>query len=63
MRPFALDYARPTAHPAVVTGYAYDPARQLNVLPDGRPAISDPALLRAAGATTSTAGSKTHFDD
>jgi putative ATP-grasp target RiPP len=36
---------------------------QLNVLPDGRPAVSDRALLMAAGTTTSTAGSQTHFDD
>ena len=63
MRPFALNYARPAAHPPVTIPYAYDPEQQLNVLPDGRQAISDPGLLLAAGATTSTAGSKTHFDD
>ncbi|MGP3979563.1 putative ATP-grasp-modified RiPP [Streptomyces sp. KR80] len=63
MRPFALNYARPAAQPPVVIPYAYDRTRQLNVLPDGRPAISDHALLKAYGTTTSTAGSKTHFDD
>ncbi|ATL80480.1 hypothetical protein SMALA_0234 [Streptomyces malaysiensis subsp. malaysiensis] len=36
---------------------------QLNVLSDGRPAIADRAVLLATGTTTSTAGSKTHFDD
>jgi putative ATP-grasp target RiPP len=65
MRLFALDYARPaedrevTATPA----YRYDPLRQLNVLDDGRIAARDRALLRELGATTSTAGSRTHFDD
>jgi putative ATP-grasp target RiPP len=43
--------------------YTYDPARQLNVLADGRPAVADADLLAACGTTTSTAGSKTHFDD
>jgi putative ATP-grasp target RiPP len=46
-----------------VTPYQFDPARQLNVLADGRPAVSDPDLLLAVGTTTSTAGSATHFDD
>jgi putative ATP-grasp target RiPP len=47
----------------VVTPYRFDYSRQLNVLPDGRPAVSDRQLLLAAGTTTSTAGSQTHFDD
>ncbi|MBA6437890.1 MULTISPECIES: putative ATP-grasp-modified RiPP [Streptomyces] len=63
MKPFALDYARPAAPPPIVIPYAYDPRRQWNVLPDGRPATSDRALLLAASTTCSTAGSKTHFDD
>lgn len=63
MKPFALNYVRPAAHPPVTIPYSYDPTRQWNVLPDGRPAISDAALLLATGTTTSTAGSKTHFDD
>lgn len=64
MQPFACSYARPQKASEDVTAlYVYDPALQLNVLPDGRPAISDRALLLAAGTTTSTAGSQTHFDD
>lgn len=45
------------------TPYHFDVSLQLNVLPDGRPAVSDRALLMATGTTTSTAGSQTHFDD
>ncbi|GAA3062189.1 MULTISPECIES: putative ATP-grasp-modified RiPP [Streptomyces] len=63
MRPFALDYARPAEEWEVSTPYSYDSALQLNVLPDGRIAAHDYAVLREWGATTSTAGSKTHFDD
>ncbi|MFP3992276.1 putative ATP-grasp-modified RiPP [Streptomyces sp. E11-3] len=63
MRPFALNYARPAVRPPSVPPYAYDPTLQLNVLPDGSPAISDHDLLLAYGTTTSTAGSQTHFDD
>ncbi|MGP3974118.1 putative ATP-grasp-modified RiPP [Streptomyces sp. 8N114] len=63
MRPFALKYARPAVPPPNVAPYGYDAARQLNVLPDGRPAVADRDLLLAVGTTTSTAGSKTHFDD
>ncbi|GAA2521110.1 MULTISPECIES: putative ATP-grasp-modified RiPP [Streptomyces] len=63
MRPFTLNYAFPRSRPTVVTPYRFDASRQLNVLPDGRPAVSDPDLLLAAGTTASTAGSKTHFDD
>ncbi|WP_228979256.1 putative ATP-grasp-modified RiPP [Streptomyces sp. DH12] len=63
-RPFALRYAVPAgAGAGTPPPYAYDAARQLNVLPDGRPAVADPEVLRAAGTTTSTAGSQTHFDD
>ena len=63
MQPFALNYARPAAELEFVTPYAYDSGRQLNVLRDGRVAACDHALLRELGTTTSTAGSKTHFDD
>lgn len=63
MRPFTLNYALPRRVPAVVTQYRFDAALQLNVLPDGRPAVIDRDLLLAAGTTTSTAGSQTHFDD
>ncbi|MFY1675796.1 MULTISPECIES: putative ATP-grasp-modified RiPP [unclassified Streptomyces] len=63
MQPFALDYARPAAELEAATPYVYDPGTQLNVLVDGRVAARDHALLRALATTTSTAGSKTHFDD
>ncbi|MFD7710240.1 putative ATP-grasp-modified RiPP [Streptomyces sp. NPDC059785] len=63
MRPFTLDYALTTGQTAALPPYHFDAALQLNVLPDGRPAVSDRALLLAAGTTTSTAGSATHFDD
>jgi putative ATP-grasp target RiPP len=63
VRPFTLNYALPTGHSAAIPPYHFDVSLQLNVLPDGRPAVSDHALLMAAGTTTSTAGSQTHFDD
>lgn len=63
VRPFGLAFARPAAPEPPAPPYAYDSARQLNVLPDGRPAAEDRAVLLSAGTTTSTAGSKTHFDD
>ncbi|GHH11087.1 putative ATP-grasp-modified RiPP [Streptomyces lanatus] len=63
MQPFTLKYALPRGISAAVTPYHFDPARQLNMLPNGRPAVSDPDLLLAVGTTTSTAGSATHFDD
>jgi putative ATP-grasp target RiPP len=63
VRPFTLNYALPKAFPVEVTPYHFDESRQLNVLADGRPAVSDPDLLLAVGTTTSTAGSQTHFDD
>ncbi|MER6125822.1 putative ATP-grasp-modified RiPP [Streptomyces sp. NPDC001795] len=63
MRLFALDYARPAEELEVSVPYRYDSGLQLNVLPDGRIAAHDYAVLQEWGATTSTAGSKTHFDD
>ncbi|GAA1523246.1 putative ATP-grasp-modified RiPP [Streptomyces albidochromogenes] len=63
MRPFVLNYAQQNAVPDVPVPYDYSSALQLNLLPDGRPAISDRVLLLAVGTTTSTAGSQTHFDD
>ncbi|MEH0573593.1 MULTISPECIES: putative ATP-grasp-modified RiPP [Streptomyces] len=63
MQPFTLNYARPAAELEFSTPYAYDSAMQLNVTLDGRIAARDHALLRELGTTTSTAGSKTHFDD
>ncbi|MFE2416853.1 putative ATP-grasp-modified RiPP [Streptomyces hokutonensis] len=63
MQPFALNYARPAAQLEITAPYSYDSGLQLNVLADGRVAAHDLALLRELGTTTSTAGSKTHFDD
>ncbi|MEV6396248.1 putative ATP-grasp-modified RiPP [Streptomyces sp. NPDC051907] len=63
MRAFMLNYALPAESSPETIPYSYDSAQQLNVLPDGRPAISDRAVLLATGTTTSTAGSQTHFDD
>ena len=63
MQPFALNYARPAAQLEFTAPYNYDSGLQLNVLADGRVAAHDLALLRELGTTTSTAGSKTHFDD
>ncbi|MGW2213211.1 putative ATP-grasp-modified RiPP [Streptomyces sp. NPDC001781] len=61
-QPFALRHAQP-APPEPDVPYAYDPERQVNVLADGSPAAADAGVLRTVGTTTSTAGSKTHFDD
>ncbi|MET9731170.1 putative ATP-grasp-modified RiPP [Streptomyces sp. NPDC006458] len=63
MQPFALNYARPAVELDVIAAYTYDSGLQLNVLVDGRIAATDLTLLRELGTTTSTAGSKTHFDD
>ncbi|MEU3841407.1 putative ATP-grasp-modified RiPP [Streptomyces sp. NPDC028635] len=63
MQPFALNYARPAVELEFSVPYTYDSGLQLNVLIDGRIAARDHALLRELGTTTSTAGSKTHFDD
>lgn len=59
--PFALTLAGPSAddgHPA----FTYDAGQQLNLLPDGRPAISIPDPW-CWTASKSTAGSKVHRDD
>ncbi|WP_329403342.1 putative ATP-grasp-modified RiPP [Streptomyces melanogenes] len=63
MRPFTLRYTVPHEPEAVAVPYRFDASRQLNVLPDGRPAVADRAVLRETGTTASTAGSQTHFDD
>jgi hypothetical protein len=43
--------------------FAYDSELQLNVMADGSRAADDGPLMLLLGTTTSTAGSKTHFDD
>lgn len=63
MEHWVIKYAQPVGYQGLPVSYSYDAASQLNVLADGRPAVSDRALLAAAGTTTSTAGSATHFDD
>ncbi|MDQ0988961.1 putative ATP-grasp-modified RiPP [Streptomyces sp. V3I7] len=63
MQPFTLNYARPAVESEENPPYVYDSGLQLNVLPDGRIAATDHDVLKAVGTTTSTAGSKTHFDD
>lgn len=62
MRPFALSYATPRL-PEPATPFVFDAERQLNVCPDGTPAAENFPVLLATATTTSTAGSKTHFDD
>jgi putative ATP-grasp target RiPP len=63
MHQFALNYSRPIQHIEEGASYIYDPELQLNLLSDGSPAAHNHALLRELSTTTSTAGSKTHFDD
>lgn len=63
MRPFTLRYTVPQEPRERPVAYRFDASRQLNVLPDGRPAVTDREVLRASGTTASTAGSQTHFDD
>lgn len=63
MQPFALQFARPAKVVGENIPYTYDPATQMNVMPDGTNAVDDIPLMAELGTTTSTAGSKTHFDD
>lgn len=61
----ALQYARPVeVEPDISELMVYDPELQMNVFKkDGKLVIDDPDTLIKFGTTTSTAGSKTHFDD
>lgn len=64
--PFMLQFHRPEEATFVDEDhmpYTYDAERQLNVLADGSVASADGPLMLKLGTTTSTAGSKTHFDD
>ncbi|MFB8247219.1 putative ATP-grasp-modified RiPP [Streptomyces sp. NPDC001046] len=63
MGPFLLAYAQDVRLFEDLPAYTYDPTLQLNVLADGTFVVDDLELLRVTGTTTSTAGSKTHFDD
>ncbi|WP_327259985.1 putative ATP-grasp-modified RiPP [Streptomyces sp. NBC_01240] len=60
--PFALQYATPRL-PEPATPYTFDPARQMNVCPDGTLAAVNYPVLLSTASTTSTAGSATHNDD
>lgn len=64
--PFMMQFHRPGQVPLVDEDnmpYTYDPERQLNVMADGSIAAADGPLMLILGSTTSTAGSKTHWDD
>ncbi|GAA0579682.1 putative ATP-grasp-modified RiPP [Streptomyces crystallinus] len=61
-QPFALGFARPApAQP--VAPFTYDSGMQLNVLPNGAPAVTEADIITLGSATQSTAGSATHNDD
>ncbi|QJD49767.1 hypothetical protein SEA_CLUBPENGUIN_43 [Streptomyces phage ClubPenguin] len=61
----ALQFARPAApEPDISELMVYDPELQMNVFKDGSGLVVDNhEVLIKFGTTTSTAGSKTHFDD
>lgn len=61
----ALQYARPVAPEEDISDLmVYDRDLQMNVFKkDGNLVIDDHETLVKFGTTTSTAGSKTHFDD
>lgn len=61
----ALQYARPVEpEPDISELMVYDPELQMNVFKkDGSLVVDDHETLIKFGTTTSTAGSKTHFDD
>lgn len=63
MKPFALQFTQPAKEVGENVPYTYDPIKQMNVMPDGTDAVADLELMKELGTTTSTAGSKTHFDD
>lgn len=60
-----LQYAKPAPpEPEYPEPVRYDTEQQLLVyVSTGEPVIRDVATVRQMGTTTSTAGSKTHFDD
>lgn len=61
---FALQFARPApAEPEYPVPVVFDKTKQVLVFEDGTPVCDDKDLIRTMGTTTSTAGSKTHFDD
>lgn len=58
-----LQYAKPAPPDPSIPEMWYDPVLQMNVMPDGSPVVANVDLVRSSMTTTSTAGSKTHFDD
>ena len=59
-----LQYAKPAPpEPKYPVPVHFDKEKQLLVFEDGTPVCENKELLRVMGTTTSTAGSKTHFDD
>ncbi|MFE9409357.1 putative ATP-grasp-modified RiPP [Streptomyces sp. NPDC006704] len=61
-QPFALRFAHPAPATAPAS-FTYDSRQQLNVLPNGAPAVTDADVITLGTATQSTAGSQTHSDD
>lgn len=61
----ALQFAKPAPpDPEYKEAVRYDEEKQLTVyVKDGSPVCLDVDTVRKMGTTTSTAGSKTHFDD
>lgn len=59
----ALQFAKAPPPDPTISGMRYDPVLQMNVKADGTPVVADVDLVRSSLTTTSTAGSKTHFDD
>lgn len=62
---FLLQFAKPVEEqPDISELMVYDPVLQMNVFKEGGGlVIDDHETLIKFGSTTSTAGSKTHFDD
>lgn len=60
--PFALAFAKQRPQAEQVP-FEYDPSQQLNVCADGSAAAGSMGVVALFGATSSTAGSKTHPDD
>lgn len=60
-----LQFAKPAPpEPEYTKPVHFDPDQQVLVFTEtGKPVCEDVATLREMGTTTSTAGSKTHFDD
>ena len=60
-----LQFAKPAPpEPEYTEPVRYDTEKQMLVfVKDGSPVCQDVDTLRRMGTTTSTAGSKTHFDD